>query len=363
MTAITLPGERWSPVLPQPKLPNPLLSCGAVCFMQMIMSWWPHISRLHSEFIFWGFQSLIQKSPDSTIFRTQHCRLGYILRFLKGHQISNWVTFRLAPPNKLAEKTKPRDPLIYPNPFMKKFENPKAQGWGDNAIDLACRGEQARTSFPVLDGSSGTVPRSILFHVEKAGEVLITENSFCCLQCWLTCLEDLSWLCGSYWDGSGFCSLPGKVRPHLHSVEGREGDRVWFELGRSPPGGSLSGAGSAVVVTGPPVWWWHGSGGWRAYAAPWGPSMNVSVIIQCSWKGLEKEFYKLNKITNKKHKKKHTKKSLFLLYRYLSPWWLCCLFTSSHHGALRPGPVPTVSSCWPSKAHFTNENQDPVWTW
>lgn len=43
----------------------------------------------------------------------------------------------------------------------------------------------------------------------------------------------------------------------LHSVEGREGDSacVQFELGRSPPGGSLSGAGSAMVVTGPSAPW------------------------------------------------------------------------------------------------------------
>lgn len=120
----------------------------------------------------------MQKSPDSRIFRTLHCRLGYILRFLKGHQISNWVTFRLAPLNKLAEKMKPRDPLVFPNPFMKKFENLKAQGWGDNSINLAVQGWAgpdilSQFWMAVQAPSLG----AFYFHIEKAGELLITETS------------------------------------------------------------------------------------------------------------------------------------------------------------------------------------------
>lgn len=73
---------------------------------------------------------------------------------------------------------KPRDPLGYPNPFMKKFENMKAQGWGDNSINFAMQG---RVGPDILSQFWLTVHaqflRAFYFPIEKAGELLITENS------------------------------------------------------------------------------------------------------------------------------------------------------------------------------------------
>lgn len=183
-------------------------------------------------------------------------------------------------------------------------------------------------------------------------------SSFCCLQSWLTVLEGGS--ASVVWFPVGYKQAlrpsQGKCTPHPPPrVEGRWGEQslcVLWSLGRSPPGVSLRGEQSQLhlsqVVTG---------------CLPDGDTEEEVGELWCLSLGFfQKCLCRHSVLTGGASDRILRRQQRHCFSQYtecLSPRWVALLLvTCPHQGALKILHVPTLSSCWPSKAHFANENQE-----